>query len=255
MFFYAITPVIVIAGVLFWTDTFKGKLNAVDTFTALAFILLIQVPLVILLRAYPNFTATMASFSRIQAYLLHDEAQDSRLHTNELPVEDLAAEKEPKAGDADETTTPSPESCVVKFSDVTLSYDGEKRLADHCNFSINRCELAMFAGQVGSGKSTILQGILGEVAPTHGTIYVDKGVIAYCGQVPWLPNMSIRDIITGGSGDSFDPVWYGEVVSGCLLVDDLRRLPGGDQFRVGSGGVKLSGGQKHRVVSIHVHAI
>ncbi|KAK3192864.1 hypothetical protein K4F52_001221 [Lecanicillium sp. MT-2017a] len=247
MFCYAITPVVVISGALFWT-TFNGKLNAVDTFTALAFILLIQVPLVILLRAYPNFAATMASFQRIQDYLLQDEAQDSRLSTNdELTEDSTVLEKDSKAIEAGWQTTSSPESCVIRFSNVTLSYDGQRLLLHQCSFSITRCEVAMIAGPVGSGKSTLLQSILGEISPTHGSIYVEMGVIAYCGQVPWLPNMSIRDIITGGSGDSFDSVWYREVVSGCLLVEDLRRLPGGDQFRVGTGGVKLSGGQKHRV--------
>lgn len=192
----------------------------------------------------------MASFRRIQTYLLHDEARDYRLHTNDLESQDSALlEKDPKAAEAGVHVTPSGNDSVIKFSNATLSHDdGARSLLDQSNFTVTRCQVAMVAGPVGSGKSTLLQAILGEVAPTRGSIYVEKGVVAYCGQVPWLRNLSIRDNITGGSRDSFDSVWYREVVNGCLLADDIRRLPGGDQYRVGSSGVNLSGGQKHRVV-------
>lgn len=253
MFAYAITPVIVIAGALFWT-TFDGRLNAVETFTALAFILLIQVPLIVLLRAYANFAATLASFQRIQSYLLQNEAQDSRVQIDDESTEDSESlEKAAKIGEAGLRLTPSREDIVIKFSNATLSHDaGARQVLKQSNFFVTRCQVTMVAGPVGAGKTTLLQAILGEVAPTHGSVYVEKGIIAYCGQVPWLRNMSIRDNITGGSRDSFDSVWYREVVNGCLLAGDLGRLPGGDQYRVGSGGVNLSGGQKHRVVGARI---
>jgi ABC-type multidrug transport system fused ATPase/permease subunit len=248
---YAITPVIVIAGALFWT-TFKGKLNAVETFTTLAFILLIQVPLAILLKAYPSFTATLASLQRIQNYLLLEEKHDTRLRTNEAESQQPEQlEKVDLTSEGGSKTLSTAGDCVIKFSNVTISRNsGGKLLLNRSKFSITRCQLVMVAGSVGCGKSTLLEAILGEVSPTDGSIYVEKGVVAYCAQVPWLRNLSIRDNIIGDSPDSFDSVWYREVLSGCLLVEDLSRLPGGDQYKVGSGGVNLSGGQRHRVVSL-----
>jgi ABC-type lipoprotein export system ATPase subunit len=103
----------------------------------------------------------------------------------------------------------------------------------------------MVVGPVGSGKSTLLRAILGEVPLLQGSIKRLSSPVAYCDQVPWLQNISIRQNIVGQ--DQFDKAWYQAVVSACALDIDMQQLPEGDQTLVGTGGVSLSGGQKQRV--------
>lgn len=68
--------------------------------------------------------------------------------------------------------------------------------------------------------------------------------IAYCSQEPWLPNLSIRNVIQGAS--NFDEIWYQEVINACCLDTDIDRLPQKDMTTVGSKGARLSGGQRQR---------
>lgn len=63
--------------------------------------------------------------------------------------------------------------------------------------------------------------------------------------------MTIQENIAGHSG--VDPMFYQQVLNACALEPDLRELAEGDRTKVGSKGVALSSGQKHRIVSGQVH--
>lgn len=71
--------------------------------------------------------------------------------------------------------------------------------------------------------------------------------IAYCAQTPWMMNDSVRRNITGGL--DHDPKWFDQVLWLCSLTDDVKNMPGGELYIIGSNGVGLSGGQRQRVVS------
>ncbi|KAJ6445548.1 ATP-dependent RNA helicase (Hrh1) [Purpureocillium lavendulum] len=70
--------------------------------------------------------------------------------------------------------------------------------------------------------------------------------MAYCDQMPWLRNQSIRDNVM--TENQYDPMWYDAVIRSCALDQDIARLPVKDHTNtmVGSGSVNLSGGQKQR---------
>lgn len=109
-------------------------------------------------------------------------------------------------------------------------------------------ELVCVVGPVGSGKSSLLLGILNELVCTSG--FVQKhGRVAYCAQQPWIVNGTLRDNITmfGPRDKVFDSAWYGMVVEACCLKDDLDMLPASDLTEIGERGVNLSGGQKARI--------
>lgn len=61
---------------------------------------------------------------------------------------------------------------------------------------------------------------------------------------PWLPNDTIRQIIIGAA--EFDREWYRYIVKTCCLEEDLIQMPQKDLTLIGSRGITLSGGQKHR---------
>jgi len=131
----------------------------------------------------------------------------------------------------------------------------ESRIAlKNVNCSIERGSLVAVVGTVGSGKSSFLSAILGEMEsiggaqvympPKNGQQCDDYGV-SYCSQSPWVINDTLRGNILFGR--SFDEERYEKVVKACALTDDLAVLPAGDMTEIGERGINLSGGQKARV--------
>jgi len=100
------------------------------------------------------------------------------------------------------------------------------------------------AGPVGSGKTSLLCSILGDV-PRNGGRVVIRGSIAYCAQEPWIQNASLRDNVL--FGQPYDAHFYARVLSACALEADLAILAHGDSTEIGERGINLSGGQKARV--------
>ncbi|KAJ2390887.1 hypothetical protein GGI23_005534, partial [Coemansia sp. RSA 2559] len=104
--------------------------------------------------------------------------------------------------------------------------------------------LVAVVGAVGSGKSSLLSALLGEMKLVSGSIALG-GTVSYAPQVPWVMNASIRDNITFGM--PFDRQKYINVVEACSLEADLQSMPDRDLTEVGERGVTLSGGQKQRI--------
>jgi ATP-binding cassette subfamily C (CFTR/MRP) protein 1 len=98
-------------------------------------------------------------------------------------------------------------------------------------------------GRVGSGKSSILLSILGEMKKLEGTLSID-GSISYNPQQAWIQNASVRDNILFGK--DYDDKFYQSVIEACALSTDLKILPAGDRTEIGEKGINLSGGQKQR---------
>ncbi|KAJ4226176.1 hypothetical protein NW759_004762 [Fusarium solani] len=126
-------------------------------------------------------------------------------------------------------------------------------------------ELAVITGGTGSGKSLILQGILGECHVVEGTIqrpqhaiqettgthsaqdncWLLKNTTAFVPQNPWIEAGTLRENILFGL--PYNEGKYHQALSACALLPDLRALPDGDLTNLGSNRVNLSGGQKIRV--------
>uniref|UniRef100_A0A0D9WMN6 ABC transporter C family member 13 n=1 Tax=Leersia perrieri TaxID=77586 RepID=A0A0D9WMN6_9ORYZ len=96
-------------------------------------------------------------------------------------------------------------------------------------------------GEVGSGKSSLLNSITGEICVTSGSV-TSYGSIAY---VPWILSGSLRDNIL--LGKEFDSRRYEEVVRVCTLDVDISAMVGGDMSHIGEKGLNLSGGQRTRL--------
>ncbi|KAJ1301639.1 hypothetical protein OPQ81_008884 [Rhizoctonia solani] len=117
--------------------------------------------------------------------------------------------------------------------------------------------MSLVCGPTGSGKSSLLAALLGEMDCVEGQVYLPKEptrlnektglptTISYCAQQPWLEHKSIKDNILFGS--PYDKERYEATLSCCALLPDLAVLEDGDQTEIGEKGVSLSGGQKARV--------
>ena len=104
--------------------------------------------------------------------------------------------------------------------------------------------LTVIVGSVGSGKSSLLSGILGEMKRLRGSVFL-SGSVGYCHQSAWIQNSSLRNNILFGC--PFDQRRYDEVLDVCELRHDISILPAGDATEIGEKGITLSGGQKQRV--------
>ncbi|XP_020285395.1 probable multidrug resistance-associated protein lethal(2)03659 isoform X2 [Pseudomyrmex gracilis] len=105
-------------------------------------------------------------------------------------------------------------------------------------------ELIAIVGQVGAGKSSLLNVILKELRLQEGSAQVN-GKIAYASQEPWLFAGSVRQNILFGR--KMDQSRYDRVVKVCQLKRDFSLLPNADKTIVGDRGISLSGGQRARI--------
>ena len=105
--------------------------------------------------------------------------------------------------------------------------------------------LTVIFGKVGTGKSALLQALLGEADLVSGEYHRSNEMVGYCAQTPWLQSMSIRDNILFST--PYDSVRYREVLEACALIPDMAQFKQGDLSLVGENGVGLSGGQKARI--------
>ncbi|KAI6122204.1 ABC protein, partial [Pisolithus croceorrhizus] len=112
------------------------------------------------------------------------------------------------------------------------------------NLAIPRGCLAAIVGPVGSGKSSLLQGIVGEMRKVSGHVSVG-GKVAYCSQTAWIQNATLRENVL--FGQPFDEERYWRVIELSCLLPDLELLPDGDLTEIGERGINLSGGQKQRI--------
>lgn len=115
---------------------------------------------------------------------------------------------------------------------------------DDLSISISRNELIAIVGPVGSGKSSLLAALAGDMRMTSG--HIQQGTnMAYCPQSAFIQNATVRENIIFGR--PYDASWYDQVVTACALRPDFDMLPQGDQTEVGERGITLSGGQKQRI--------
>jgi len=99
-------------------------------------------------------------------------------------------------------------------------------------------------GTVGSGKSSLLSCILGEIPKLSGEVQT-CGTTAYVSQSAWIQSGKIQENILFGK--EMDAEKYDRVLESCSLKKDLEILPFGDQTVIGERGINLSGGQKQRI--------
>ncbi|CAL9010883.1 unnamed protein product [Prunus brigantina] len=141
------------------------------------------------------------------------------------------------------------EDKAVVFDDSCCAWSSsdEKDLdlvLKHVTLGIPKGSFVAVIGEVGSGKSSLLNSILGEMRLVHGSVY-SCGSIAYVPQVPWILSGTIRDNILFGK--HYDPKRYSDTLEASALDLDISLMVGGDMAYIGEKGINLSGGQRARI--------
>lgn len=152
------------------------------------------------------------------------------------------AKKETKA--ALKNTENEPSGLESRDSSTTLAEEEHPFEIKGLNISIRRNELVAVIGSVGSGKTSILAALGGDMRRTAGEV-VFGASRSYCPQYAWIQNATVKENIVFGK--PFVQEWYDAVVDACALRPDLEMLPNGDLTEIGERGITVSGGQKQRL--------
>jgi len=140
-------------------------------------------------------------------------------------------------------TTAGVEIEIIKGS-FKWADDGPVVVRD-LDVEVKRGELLMVVGPVGSGKSSVLGALLGEMKVSDGEVRVALSNMAYVAQEPWIMNATVRDNILFGR--PFECDRYQRTVHSCALHEDLAQMPNGDETVIGEKGINISGGQRQRI--------
>ncbi|XP_061925145.1 ATP-binding cassette sub-family C member 4-like [Entelurus aequoreus] len=174
--------------------------------------------------AIEKVSESLISIRRIKTFLLLDEVAPQHLG---LPV----AEKK---------------DAMLKIQDLICYWDKiqEAPTLQNVSFNVRPGQLLVVIGRVGSGKSSLLSAVLGELSQESGVVKV-RGALTYTSQQPWILPGTIQSNILFGK--ELNRQKYDRVLRACALKRDMELLPGGDLTSVGDRGSNLSGGQKARV--------
>jgi ABC-type glutathione transport system ATPase component len=154
------------------------------------------------------------------------------------------SDKKDKSGKKSKFSKTAKDTAVsVKGQEPEKAKDKIFTLKD-VNLEIPKGALVAVVGPVGTGKTSLLEGLIGEMRRTSGEVRFN-GTVAYCPQSAWIQNATIRDNITFGR--PFDEVRYWKAVKDACLETDIDMMPNGDLTEVGERGISLSGGQKQRI--------
>ncbi|OHE98210.1 ABC transporter [Colletotrichum orchidophilum] len=236
---------------VFWKNE---TLLPAQAFVSVALIGLLTTPVVVFIQLLPMVVQSTACFDRIQDFCNYGSrpaTRDRQCNTSHSPPSTdisllpLTTEGGSKRGD------PSQQPYVISFRGNSFGWNKDQAVLHDLTVDIPRNVVTVVIGPVGSGKSSFLSAILGELIPMSPTAAqavensLKKGTAAYCAQSPWLENGTVRQNILGVA--FYDQRWYDAVISACGLETDLQALQKGDYTLVGSKGVNLSGGQKQRI--------
>ena len=116
------------------------------------------------------------------------------------------------------------------------------------NFKIKKGELIAIIGEVGSGKSSLLESILNSLIllnPINCSGIHINGKLGYVSQINWIQNDTIKNNIL--FYEKYDKEKYERIIKLSELNLDLKNFEGGDNTEIGEKGINLSGGQKVRI--------
>ncbi|KAJ2721487.1 hypothetical protein GGI07_003941 [Coemansia sp. Benny D115] len=228
----------------------RHDLDAATIFTAIAVFMIIQRSVSAIPAKIANTIGMLVSFRRICEYLAQDEVQ---------PLEQRIG------------STTAPGDSAVGFENATLVWGAA---SDSRAFALKALsvrfpagKLTLIGGPTGSGKSSMLSALIGDMTLVSGQVLVpttaaaaadgcgaadlgavgglDLSDVTYVAQEPWLRNATIQDNIL--FGEPYNQQRYERVLQVCALLPDLLALSAGDMTEVGERGITLSGGQKQRV--------
>ncbi len=219
-------------------------------FTAISLFMLLRVPLDQIGDMIAHVQEAQVSVGRIEEFLSEDETDK---------FQQLGLDNIDGAGRR-----------VIGLRDATFIWGARDAVADDGSMAFRLLDISVefmigklnvITGPTGSGKTSLLMALLGEMTVIKGRVFLPGGrsredvlpdpetglaeTCAYVAQQAWLVNATIRENILFSA--PLDQQRYKDVIVACALERDLEILDSGDETLVGEKGITLSGGQKQRI--------
>ncbi|KAK7325305.1 hypothetical protein VNO77_29465 [Canavalia gladiata] len=237
VFFWATTPTLFSLFTFGLFALMGHQLDAAMVFTCLALFNTLISPLNSFPWVINGLIDAIISSKRLSRFLSSPEHKFKVGETNSCSSSYLSKQPDSVQGFA----------VFIQDACCTWSSSDEQSLSlvlNHVTLSVSKGSFVAVIGEVGSGKSSLLYSILGEMRLAHGSIY-SNGSVAYVPQVPWILSGTVRDNILFGK--SYDPERYTDTLQACALDVDISLMVGGDMAYIGEKGLNLSGGQRARL--------
>ncbi|KAK7911015.1 hypothetical protein PG985_013496 [Apiospora marii] len=231
--------------------------NAINAVSLLLLALFngLRMPLNLLPLVIGQVVDAWQSLQRCEQFLLSEEQEDEAVIKPDL---DVAVQVNDASFTWERTTTQDPDKAKANATKKggksapppsaddtsTLVEEREPFKLHGLNFEVGRNELIAVIGGVGSGKTSLLSALAGDMRKTSGEVVLGANR-AFCPQYAWIQNATLRQNILFGK--DMDRKWYNEVIEACALQPDLDMLPNGDATEIGERGITISGGQKQRL--------
>uniref|UniRef100_A0A1B6CN72 ABC-type glutathione-S-conjugate transporter n=1 Tax=Clastoptera arizonana TaxID=38151 RepID=A0A1B6CN72_9HEMI len=216
----------VVALIIFTTYVLADDNNILTpdkAFVALSLINIMRFPMSIFPMLISALIMSSVSIKRINAFMNSEELDSSAINSDKSFADPIIVENGSFDWDGTESINPT---------------------LHNINMRVKTGALVAVVGSVGTGKSSLISALLGELSKLSGLVNI-KGTIAYVPQQAWLQNATLRENILFGK--TYDARKYAKIIKHCALEQDLDMLPGGDMTEIGEKGINLSGGQKQRV--------
>ncbi|KAB5592292.1 ABC transporter C family [Ceratobasidium theobromae] len=244
---FAIPTLAAVLSFVAYAATHNEGLDPAIVFPSMGLFQMLRQPLMFLPRALSSLVDAKSAFGRLKPVFLAETVKD-QIHIDPDQRDALVVKNaefvwfrqaggakkrkgdKQEKGEAEKKTEQAGnvKSIVFRVTDISLN--------------IPRGSLVGIVGPVGCGKSSLLLGLLGEMPQTRGTVSFGGGT-AYCSQMAWIQNATLRDNIVFGRPWNEERYWAS--VRDASLEKDLELLPDGDLTEIGEKGINLSGGQKH----------
>ncbi|KAJ1551328.1 hypothetical protein HK096_001142 [Nowakowskiella sp. JEL0078] len=243
-------------------DPNHPDLTAASAFTAIALFTLLRIPLTSFPFVLVKLWEVGVSFNRVETFLSRGNVEKLRRPpSSKNGVLGFvngwymwAKEEElEESGSSDLTKVTERTPLLQKENTQTSLISGSTFVLKDLNIEFVKGGVTAVVGSTGSGKSSLLNALLGEMTQISGSTFLPRGEVSYAAQTAFICNATIRENIL--FGEEFDPVRYSQVIACCALEKDLEVLAGGpssegfigDLVEIGEKGIGLSGGQKQRI--------
>nr|QEY08339.1 ATP-binding cassette sub-family C member 15 [Crocus sativus] len=199
-------------------------LTAGRVLSALATFRMLQEPIFSLPDLLSVLAQAKVSADRVAAYLQEDEIKSDAVEV--IPRNEAEFDIE------------------VRHGIFSWDADAKSPTLEDIELTVKRGMKVAICGTVGSGKSSLLSSVLGEIPKLGGNVKV-SGTKAYVSQTPWILTGNVRENIL--FGNPYDRERYEKTIQGCALVKDFELFASGDLTEIGERGINMSGGQKQRI--------
>ncbi|KAM9968283.1 hypothetical protein ACTFIW_002720 [Dictyostelium discoideum] len=204
-------------------------------FTTISIFVSLRIPLLRLPNSIQQFQSLIPIAKRVEDFLKSPEIQQNHSSNREEEQQD---------GDI------SIHNASFNWNQVDSNGNGngngnqQSNTLNNINFKAPAGKLTIICGVVGSGKTSLVNGLIGEIYKVSGRVDTPNK-ISFTSQQSFLLSTSLRENILFGNEMNLER--YKKVIEACCLAPDLLQLAAKDLTEIGERGINLSGGQKQRI--------